>query len=310
MSVLVAGSTGLAGSAIVKEFRLQGKEVMQLNRSAVDLLDARATNKIIQEFSPDVLIDAAAKVGGIIANSSFPTQFLNENLAIQGNLMSAAHAAGVRKFIFLGSSCIYPRESPQPIKEEYLMSGPLEKTNSAYAIAKIAGIELVNSYRQEFGHKWISLMPTNLYGPRDNFDLENSHVLPALIRKFVEAVEFGAETVTLWGDGTPLREFLHVDDLAKAVYFAAENYDSEMHLNIGTGHEVTIKELAAKIAFASGFQGQIKWDKTKPTGTPRKVLDNGRINSLGWRPNITLDDGILSTIQWYREAVARGEVRL
>lgn len=310
MRVLVAGATGLAGSAIVKEFERHNLQVIQLNRSTVDLLDLPSTRSIVKQIAPNVLVDAAAKVGGIGANNSHPVEFLTENLSIQSNLMSAAHEAKVDKFIFLGSSCIYPRDCAQPIKEEYLLSGPLEQTNSAYAIAKITGIELVNSYRKQFGYKWISLMPTNLYGPRDNYNLESSHVLPALIRRFVEAEQDNAREVVLWGDGSPLREFLHVDDLASAVFFATQEYDSDLHLNIGTGMEVTILELARKIATAVGFEGEIKWDLTKPTGTPRKVLDVSRITALGWSPSITLDDGIVSTIKWYRDAVAKGEVRL
>jgi GDP-L-fucose synthase len=256
-----------------------------------------------------LIIDAAAKVGGIGANNSYPVEFLSDNLAIQSNLMRAAHKAGVPNFVFLGSSCIYPRDCKQPIKEEYLMTGPLEATNSAYAVAKIAGIEMVNSYRKEYGTKWISLMPTNLYGPRDNFDLAASHVLPAFIRRFVEAVESRADKVTLWGSGAPLREFLHVDDLAQAVLLASESYDSSLHLNVGTGEDISIKELALKVASAAGFNGDIEWDSSKPDGTPRKVLDVSRIKALGWRPTITLDDGIASTIAWYKEANARGEVR-
>jgi GDP-L-fucose synthase len=310
MSILIAGSTGLVGSALVREFARNGLEVIELNRSMVDLRDLIATKSIVKQIAPDMLIDAAAKVGGIGANSSNPVEFLSENLSIQSNLMSAAHEAKVDKFVFLGSSCIYPRDCAQPIKEEYLLSGPLEQTNSAYAIAKIAGIELVNSYRKQFGYKWISLMPTNLYGPRDNFNLESSHVLPALIRRFIEAQQVNAGEVVLWGDGSPLREFLHVDDLASAVFFATQEYDSELHLNIGTGIEVTIMELARKIATAVGFKGEIKWDLSKPSGTPRKILDVSRITTLGWSPSITLDDGIASTIQWYRAAVTRGEVRL
>jgi GDP-L-fucose synthase len=223
--------------------------------------------------------------------------------------MNAAHVAGVEKFVFLGSSCIYPRDCAQPIKEEYLMTGPLEVTNSAYAIAKIAGIELVNSYRKEYGTKWISLMPTNLYGPRDNFDLAASHVLPAFIRRFVDAAESGAEKVVLWGSGSPLREFLHVDDLAQAVLVASEKYDSSLHLNIGTGEDLSIKALAGIVAKAAGFSGEIEWDSSKPDGTPRKVLDVSRIKALGWKPTITLEAGIASTIAWYKAASARGEVR-
>jgi len=223
--------------------------------------------------------------------------------------MEAAHAAEVERFVFLGSSCIYPRNCPQPIKEEYLVTGPLETTNSAYAIAKIAGIELINFYRKEYGAKWISLMPTNLYGPKDNFDLQGSHVLPAFIRRFVDAVEKGVEKVTLRGSGASKREFLHVSDLAQAVLKASQNYDSSMHLNIGTGSDLTIKELAGKVAAAAGFTGEIEWDTSKPDGTPQKVLDVSKIKALGWEPTITLEAGIASTIAWYKEASARGGVR-
>ena len=309
MGVVIAGSTGLVGSALTEAFTAAGHEVIGLNRSVVNLLDLEATKKIIQRIKPGLVIDAAAKVGGIGANNTLPVEFLSENLRIQSNLMEAAHAASVEKFVFLGSSCIYPRDCKQPIKEEYLMSGPLESTNSAYAIAKIAGIELINSYRKEYGSKWISLMPTNLYGPRDNFDVQSSHVLPALIRRFVEAVEDGSDKVTLWGSGSPKREFLHVNDLALAVLKATENYDSSMHLNIGTGSDLTIKCLARKVATAAGFFGEINWDTSKPDGTPQKVLDVSKIKALGWEPTITLEAGIASTITWYKEANARGEVR-
>ena len=309
MSVVIAGSTGLVGSALTEVFTAAGYEVIGLNRSVVDLLDSEATKRIIQKIKPSLVIDAAAKVGGIGANNTLPVEFLSDNLRIQSNLMEAAHAASVEKFVFLGSSCIYPRDCPQPIKEEYLMTGPLESTNSSYAIAKIAGIELINSYRKEYGAKWISLMPTNLYGPRDNFDLQASHVLPALIRRFVEAVENGSAKVVLWGSGSPKREFLHVNDLAQAVLKASENYDSPMHLNIGTGDDLTIKDLAGKVARAAGFTGEIEWDKSKPDGTPQKVLDVSKIKALGWEPRITLQAGIASTVAWYKEASARGEVR-
>ena len=309
MTVIVAGATGLAGSAIVKAFESQGREVIGINRSVVDLMDTKATEDFIAKSKPSLIVDAAAKVGGIGANNSYPVEFLSDNLAIQSNLMRAAHKANVANFVFLGSSCIYPRDCAQPIKEEYLMTGPLEATNSAYAVAKIAGIEMVNSYRKEYGTKWISLMPTNLYGPRDNFDLAASHVLPAFIRRFFEAAESGAEKVTLWGSGAPLREFLHVDDLAKAVVLAAEKYDCSLHLNVGTGEDLSIKALAQKVANAAGFTGQIEWDASKPDGTPRKVLDVSRMKALGWKPTITLDEGIASTIAWYKEANARGEVR-
>lgn len=309
MTVIVAGATGLAGSAIVKAFAATGQEVIGINRSVVDLMDAKATEEFIAGSRPSLIVDAAAKVGGIGANNSYPVEFLGDNITIQGNLMRAAHKANVVNFVFLGSSCIYPRDCAQPIKEEYLMTGPLEATNSAYAVAKIAGIEMVNSYRKEYGTKWISLMPTNLYGPQDNFDLSASHVLPAFIRRFVEAAENGVEKVTLWGSGTPLREFLHVDDLAQAVVLASDEYDSSLHLNVGTGEDLSIKELAEKVADAAGFTGEIEWDSTKPDGTPRKVLDVSRIKALGWKPTITLEEGIASTIAWYKEADARGEVR-
>jgi len=309
MTVIVAGATGLAGTAIVKAFEAAGQEVIGINRSVVDLMDAKATDDFISRSNPLLIVDAAAKVGGIGANNSYPVEFLSDNLRIQSNLMRAAHKADVPNFVFLGSSCIYPRDCAQPIKEEYLMTGPLESTNSAYAVAKIAGIEMINSYRKEYGIKWISLMPTNLYGPRDNFDLAASHVLPAFIRRFVEAAESGAGKVTLWGSGAPQREFLHVDDLAQAVVLASEKYDSSLHLNIGTGEDLSIKELAQKVAHAAGFTGDIEWDATKPDGTPRKVLDVSRVKALGWKPTITLEEGIASTIVWYKEANARGEVR-
>ena len=309
MTVIVAGATGLAGSAIVKAFESKGQTVIGINRSVVDLMNAKATEEFIAKTRPSLIVDAAAKVGGIGANNSSPVEFLSENLSIQSNLLNAANKAEVPNFVFLGSSCIYPRDCAQPIKEEYLMTGPLEETNSAYAIAKIAGIELVNSYRKEYGTKWISLMPTNLYGPRDNFDLTTSHVLPAFIRRFIEAADSGAEKVTLWGSGAPLREFLHVYDLAQAVVVASEKYDSSLHLNVGSGEDLTIKHLAKKVAAAAGFTGKIEWDSSKPDGTPRKVLDVSRVKALGWKPTITLDEGIASTIAWYKEANARGEVR-
>lgn len=309
MTVIVAGATGLVGSAITKAFESHGRRVVGINRSIVDLLNYDATEAFIKKVKPTLVVDAAARVGGIGANNAFPVEFLSNNIAIQNNLMQASHKAGVQNFVFLGSSCIYPRDCTQPIKEEYLMTGPLEETNSAYAVAKIAGIELLNSYRKEYGAKWISIMPTNLYGPKDNFDLTSSHVLPAFIRRFVEAVESGASKVTLWGTGSPLREFLHVDDLAKAVIIASEKYDSGMHLNVGSGQDLSIKQLAEKVAKISGFTGEIQWDASKPDGTPRKVLNVSRIKALGWEQAITLEEGIASTMAWYKEADAKGEVR-
>ena len=305
----MAGSTGLAGSAIARAFLGQNHEVIKLNRSVLNLLDEKATKDFLIKFRPDIVIDAAAKVGGINSNNLYPVDYLIENLKIQSNLMTAAHLAKVKKFVFLGSSCIYPRNSAQPIKEEFLQTGALEETNSAYAIAKIAGIELINSFRKQYNSEWISLMPTNLYGPQDNFNLETSHVLPALIRKFIEATEINAPVVTLWGSGSPLREFLHVDDLAQAVVMTSEKYNSKLHLNVGVGEDISIKELAVKVASAAGFEGKIEWDSSKPDGTPRKVLDISRIKTLGWSPTITLEEGISSTIAWYKEANTRGEVR-
>lgn len=309
MRVLVAGSSGLVGRSVFDLFKTRGFEVTGISSKDLDLRDTLKTIDFMQDLRPDLVIDAAAKVGGIGANNSYPVQFLSENLAIQNSILQAAHIADVKKFVFLGSSCIYPRDCIQPIKEEFLMTGALEKTNSAYAVAKIAGIELVNSYRKQYGRQWISLMPTNIYGPGDNFDLATSHVFPALIRRFVDAVDNNSASVTLWGSGKSLREFLHVDDLARAILFASKEYDSDVHLNVGTGIDISIKSLAHKVARAVGFTGDIEWDLTKLDGTPRKVLDVSRITSLGWKPEISLDDGILQTIIWYREAVSRGGLR-
>jgi GDP-L-fucose synthase len=309
MTIVVAGGTGLAGSAIVRAYQGAGEEVIPVSRKVVDLLDRDATFKFINDVKPSLIVDAAAKVGGIGANNSFPVEFLSDNVRIQSNLMEAAHAADVEQFIFLGSSCIYPRDCAQPIKEEYLLTGPLEETNSAYAVAKIAGIELVKSFRKEYGRRWISLMPTNLYGINDNFELQGSHVLPAFIRRFVEAAEKNAPIETLWGTGSPKREFLHVDDLAAAVLHLGKNYNSSEHLNIGTGEDLTIKELAELVAELAGFTGQLAWDSSKPDGTPRKVLDVSKAKALGWAPQISLRDGIASTIAWYKDATAKGEVR-
>jgi GDP-L-fucose synthase len=309
MTIVVAGGTGLAGSAIVRAYQAAGQEVIPVSRKVVDLLDRDATFKFIKEVKPSLIVDAAAKVGGIGANNSFPVEFLSDNVRIQSNLMEAAHAADVEKFIFLGSSCIYPRDCAQPIKEEYLLTGPLEETNSAYAVAKIAGIELIKSFRKEYGRSWISLMPTNLYGINDNFELQGSHVLPAFIRRFVEAAEKNASVETLWGSGSPKREFLHVDDLAAAVVHLGKNYDSSEHLNIGTGEDLTIKKLAELVAELAGFTGELAWDSSKPDGTPRKVLDVSKAKALGWAPKISLRDGVASTIAWYKDATAKGEVR-
>jgi GDP-L-fucose synthase len=299
MTILVAGGSGLVGSAIVREFKRLNQNVIGISSKDVDLLDRNNTFEFINNLKPTAIIDSAAKVGGIGGNNSYPVEFLSQNLQIQSNLMDAAHSARVSKFVFLGSSCIYPRDCAQPIKEEYLLTGELEQTNSAYAVAKIAGIELIKSYRKEYGYKWISVMPTNMYGPNDNFDLENGHVLPVLIRKFVEAKQSGSGKVTLWGSGSPLREFLHVDDLARAVVLCMDKYDDSKQINIGSGHEVSIKDLASKISNAVGFTGEMIWDSSKPDGTMRKVLDSSKITNLGWNPLISLDQGIASTVEWY-----------
>jgi GDP-L-fucose synthase len=310
MRIVVAGGNGLAGSAIVRAYEKYDNEVISASRKDVDFSNRQDTISFIKDIKPSLIIDAAAKVGGIGANSSYPVEFLSENILIQNNLMEAAHIADVNRFIFLGSSCIYPRDCAQPIKEEYLMSGPLEPSNSAYAIAKIAGIESIKSYRKQYNRKWISLMPTNLYGPNDNFDLQNSHLLPAFIRRFVEATENGKDKETLWGTGSPMREFLHVDDLASAVVLAGEQYDSPVQLNIGTGQDISIKEIAKIVAELTGFKGKIDWDTTKPDGTPRRVLDISNVKNLGWAPKIDLRDGIKSTIDWYKDAVVNGKARM
>ncbi|MFM8672649.1 MAG: GDP-L-fucose synthase family protein, partial [Candidatus Nanopelagicus sp.] len=289
MTILVAGGSGLVGSAIVRELKRLSQDVVGVSSKDVDLLDRVKTFEFIKKLKPTAIIDSAAKVGGIGGNDSYPVEFLSQNLQIQSNLMDAAHAAKVPKFLFLGSSCIYPRDCAQPIKEEYLLTGELEQTNSAYAVAKIAGIELIKSYRKEYGCKWISVMPTNMYGPNDHFDLENGHVLPVLIRKFIEAKQSGSGKVNLWGSGSPFREFMHVDDFAKAVLVCMDKYDDSQQINVGSGHEVSIKELAGKISKAVGFSGEIIWDANKPDGTPRKVLDSSKITKLGWKPLISLD---------------------
>ena len=300
MTILVAGKTGLVGSAILRGLNKAGKTAVGVNSKDVDLLDRKKTFEYIQDLKPNLIIDAAARVGGIGANSNFPVNFLSENLQIQCNLMDAAHEAKVEKFVFLGSSCIYPKFATQPLNEKSLLTGELEESNSAYAIAKIAGIELIKSYRKQFGYNWISLMPTNLYGPYDNFDLENSHVLPALIRKFIDSKNMKSDTVTLWGSGTPLRDFMHVDDLSEAVIFCSERFNENEHINIGSGQEISIKSLAALIYSIVGFTGRIEWDKSKLDGTPRKVLDVSKLEAYGWMPKISLENVIRETINWYQ----------
>ena len=305
MSILVLGGSGLVGSAIIRELEKQNKRVIGVSSKELNLLDRDRTFTYIKEINPVAIIDAAGKVGGIVGNDSHPVDFLTQNVQMQSNAMDAAHAAGIKKFVFLGSGCVYPRNCPQPIKEDYLLTGELEQTNSAYAVAKIAGIELIKAYRKQYGHSWISLMPANLYGPHDNFDLEMGHVFPAFIRKFSEAVKNNSAEVLLWGSGSPLREFLHVDDLAKAVLLCMEKYDEAQQINIGSGIEVTIKDLAQMVATKAVFKGNIVWDANRPDGTPRKILDNSKLEKLGWKPSITLDEGISSTLNWYQNNKVR-----
>ena len=299
MTVLVAGATGLAGSAILREFKKRNRDVIGISSKDLNLLDRDATFEYFHNLKPTIVIDAAAKVGGIHANKTHPVEFLSNNIQIQTNLMDASHSVSVKRFVFLGSNCIYPKNCPQPIKENYILTGPLEVTNSAYAVAKLAGIELIKSYRKEYGHNWISVMPINLYGPNDNFDLENSHVFPALIRKFTDAVENRSKFVTIWGSGRPRREFLHSDDLAAAIFLCLEKYDSDEHINIGTGSDITIKELSEEISKITQFKGEIKWDLSRDDGTPQKLLDIQKISKLGWKPTISLEEGIKSTVDWY-----------
>ena len=298
--VYVAGHRGLVGSAITRRIQELGEQDwIGRTRSELDLLDRAAVFEFMRQTRPDAVVVAAAKVGGIAANNSFPVEFLTDNLQIQSNLLDAAHDADVPKLLFLGSSCIYPKFAEQPIRESSLLTGALEPTNDAYAIAKIAGIRLADAYRSQYGHQWISAMPTNLYGPGDNFDLETSHVLPALIRRFHEAVASGARQVTLWGTGEALREFLFVDDMAAASLFLLDNYNEPGPINVGYGKDVSIRELAELIAGIVGFDGEIVWDTTRPNGTPRKILDSTRIHDLGWKPQVELVDGIRRTYAAY-----------
>lgn len=300
MKIYVAGHGGLVGSALVRAIAKNGKDSwIGASRSELDLLDRSATFAYLEKTKPDAVVIAAAKVGGIQANKSYPVEFLSQNLQIETNLIDGCMASGIDKVVFLGSSCIYPKFAEQPIKEESLLTGALEPTNEAYALAKIAGLKLIQAYRSEYGMPWISLMPTNLYGPGDNFDLENSHVLPALIRRFHEAKIKNSQNVVAWGTGSPRREFLHADDLADATLYLLENYNGDLALNVGTGNDVTIKELTTLVASIVGFNGEISWDESKPDGTPRKVLDTSRVTALGWKPRISLESGIQSTYDWY-----------
>jgi len=303
--IFVAGYRGLVGSALMRRLEREGfHNLPRRDRSQLDLGDERAVQSFFAKERPAIVIFAAAKVGGIKANNDFPVEFLLDNLRIQNNIIHSAYETGVRKLLFLGSSCIYPKLAPQPIPETALLSGPLEPTNEAYAIAKIAGIKLCQAYAREYGANFISAMPTNLYGPNDNFDLETSHVLAALLRKAHEAKTRKARELAVWGSGTPRREFLHVDDLASACLFLLEKYDSPEIINVGCGEDVSIRELAELICAIVGFEGQLAWDNTKPDGTPRKLLDVTKLQNLGWRPTIPLRDGIAQTYEWFLKNVA------
>ena len=306
MRIYIAGINGMVGSAIAEEAKKQGHEVIGKSSKELDLTNRDAVFSELKAIKPDALIIVAAKVGGIGANSTFPVDFLSVNLQIQTNLLDAAHASDIEKVLFLGSSCIYPKFAPQPIPESALLSGELEPTNEPYALAKIAGLKLVEAYRKQYGHKWISAMPTNLYGPRDNFDLESAHVLPALIHRFHNAKVKELSEVTIWGDGTPLREFLHVEDLASACLMLLDKYDDSVAINIGSGQERSILELAQSIATVVGFEGAIVFDKTKPNGTPRKLLDSHFLNNLDWKSQIDLKDGLTSTYAWFLNNKVKG----
>ena len=300
-SIFIAGHRGLVGSAILRRLTAEGfTRLLTRTRAELDLTDRPAVAKFFARERPAIVVVAAAKVGGIKANNDQPVEFLTENLLIQNNLICAAHTSGVRKLLFLGSSCIYPKLAPQPIPESALLGGPLEPTNEAYAIAKIAGIKLCQAYDREYGANFISAMPTNLYGPNDNFDLETSHVLAALLRKAHEAKQSGAREIVVWGSGTPRREFLHVDDLASASLFLLRNYDSPEIINIGTGADLTIRELAELTCEVVGFDGGLTWDVSQPDGTPRKLLDISKITSLGWKPTIPLREGIAQIYEWFK----------
>lgn len=300
--IFVAGHRGLVGSAIVRYLqRHHFTQIITRTRQQLDLADRLAVDRFFADTQPDYVFLAAAKVGGILANSTYPADFLRDNLQIQNNVIDAAHRFGVRKLLFLGSSCIYPKHAPQPITEDSLLTGSLEPTNEWYAIAKIAGLKMVEAYRRQYGFAGISLMPTNLYGPEDNFDLQTSHVLPALIRKFHEAKISNSGAVEIWGTGKPRREFLHVDDLADAACFLMENYDGDGIVNVGVGEDITIAELAEIVREVIGFHGALHFDQSKPDGTPRKLLDVSRLHSLGWRARTPLRDGIAATYDWFLE---------
>ncbi len=298
--IYVAGHGGLVGSAVVRRLQAGGfTNILTATRAQLDLRDQGAVNTWFEQNRPDYVFLVAGTVGGILANSTRPAEFIYDNLMIHGTVVEASHRVGVTKLLYLGSSCIYPRHATQPITEEQLLTGPLEPTNEWYAIAKIAGIKLCQAYRRQYGSDFISAMPTNLYGPEDNFDLSSSHVLPALIRKFHDAKQSGGKAVEIWGTGSPMREFLHVDDLADACVFLIENYSDDMHINVGTGVDLSIRELAEKVRDVVYPAAELHFDTSKPDGTPRKVLDVSRLNNLGWSPSYTLDSGLASTYQWF-----------
>jgi GDP-L-fucose synthase len=304
--IFIAGHRGMVGSALSRMLESRGfANLLKRDRSQLDLGDAAAVTKFFAKEKPELVIFAAAKVGGIKANNDYPVEFLLENLRVQNNVIAAAHENGARKLLFLGSSCIYPKLAPQPIRETALLTGPLEPTNEAYAIAKIAGVKLCQAFSREYGANFISAMPTNLYGPNDNFDLETSHVLAALLRKAHEAKKSGARELVVWGTGTPRREFLHVDDCASACLFLLEKYDSPEIINVGCGEDVSIRELAELICDVVGFDGELSWDKAKPDGTPRKLLDVSKLRALGWMAKIPFRDGIARTYDWFLKNVAK-----
>lgn len=302
--IYVAGHRGLVGSAIVRNLKSKGyNNIVGRTHKELELTDQQAVRAFFEEERPDVVVLAAAKVGGINANNTTPAEFIYDNMQVQCNVIHCCHQYGVKKLLFLGSTCIYPKMAPQPIPEDALLTGPLETTNEAYAVAKIAGMEMCKFYKRQYGDDFISCMPTNLYGPHDNYDLNGSHVLPAMIRKFHEAKLNNAPSVELWGTGTPLREFLYVDDMADACVFLLENYDGEQHVNIGTGKEVTIKELAEMVKKTVGFEGEIIWNDGMPDGTPRKLTDVTKLHSLGWRHKVELEEGMRMAYDWFKENV-------
>lgn len=302
--VWVAGHTGMVGSALCRALEARGTEVLKVGRQELDLRDQARVYDWLEATKPDAIIFSAAKVGGILANDSYPADFIHDNLVIQSNVIHGAHLAGVNRLVFLGSSCIYPKFAEQPIKEESLLTGALEPTNEWYAVAKIAGLKMCQAYRKQYGRSYVSVMPCNLYGVNDHFDLNNSHVLPALLRKLHTAKLENSPNVVVWGTGSPLREFLYVDDLASAVVFCLDNYDKAEHINIGSGNDVSIGDLARLIKRVVGYDGELTFDVSKPDGTPRKLMDSSRIRALGWEPKWSLERGIAATYRWYRDTLA------